>query len=166
MFGFRKYEFKRLFSCLDPLYLLIPAALLLSAVLIWLFSGEAVLVLSSVKNTGIFPGRFLYAFGYVVRLAMSGIITACTLTGYRSPGYAPLIASSVLSLLLLTEYKLIFVSVRLFSSFVISCACAALSLFLLLKWGKREKAAFVITVSFSALQIFFCLQTASLILGV
>ena len=161
-----KSEIKRRLFESDSLYLLIPSALLLSALLIRIFSGEAVLMLSIIKDRGLFPGKFLYITGYIIRLILSGIITAYTLTDSCYFSSRLRLSSAVISLLLLTEYRLIFVSIRLFSAFIISCVSAFLSVYLWIKTGRRGKAAFALTVLMAILQVLFCIQLASLILNV
>ena len=150
------------------IYIVIPAVLLICELFVRIFCGGTALIYRTVENTGIFPGAFLYMFSYILRTVSAGIITAYLISNrcITENRIKLILISIVPCILLLFEYKLIFVSIRLVSSLVLSVINAAAGIVIMLSLWQNGGKIRVMCVLFSFMQTLFCIQTVSLIFNV
>ena len=148
-----------------PLWAMIPAALLLAALVIRIFSGGTVIIYNAAESTGLFPGAFFYTVGYALRISLTGMLAGVIITSNRlyEKKIALMIMSSCACVLLLFEYKLIFISLRLFFALLLSLVCTALLVLILLKIDKCRKPMLCLCIAAAVLQLIFCIQLVTLI---
>lgn len=149
-----------------PLCIMIPASLLLAALIIRVFSGGTVLIYNAINNTGLFPGPFFYTLGYIIRIILAGVLAALILTAHNlfEIRIKLMILSSVACILLLFEYKLIFISLRALTALILSIICAVIFALVFLRAGRCAKTVFIVCLAALVLQVIFCIQLISLIL--
>ncbi len=118
--------------------LLAPCALLLIAFLFRIFSGSTTNLYSLLVCKGFFPGAFWYMLGHILRifcagLMLTGVLFCRGLFELRLKAFA---CTAVICLVLLIEYRIIFVSVSPILALLLcaaSLAAAFLSMMLFLK---------------------------------
>jgi len=151
-------------SCIQGAYIIVPALLVISALIIRLTTGGTHIVYSVLGERGIFPGPFVYTLFFNLRLSLSGILLAYTLTSRYaySERLRLYLASLASSILMLFEYKLIFGGISL----VLCMAFTVLSVFLcfysLLGYRYKGKCIWIILISYAVLQFIFFIQLVSL----
>lgn len=148
-----------------PLWAMIPTALLTAALIIRLFSGGTVIIYNAAESTGLFPGAFFYTLGYALRIAISGFLAGFVITNERLYENKTVLmaAAACACVLLLFEYRLIFICIRLFTALLLSFACTALYVLIALKSVKCRRGLFCLSLAAALLQLIFCIQLVTLI---
>lgn len=116
------------FRCLPFPAKVIPILMLAIALIIRLFAGSTEIFYSIIAGAGLFPSPFFYWLGYLARLILAGYLlglSLCERTIYENRTKV-IICTCIAAFLLLSEYKILFSSLKLFLSVVISFITAAL----------------------------------------
>lgn len=164
-----KCKAKSHFGCgsIHPLCVFIPLSFIAVAFVIRLFSGGTVMLYTAVGNKGLFPKSFFYTLGYCLRIFSQGFACAFVLTGKRvyENKIPCVLIHSLLCISLLFEYRLIFISFRLFTALLlcaIRCAGDLFSIYLLRY--SCEKYLYPVLLACAVFDGVFFVQLLSLIL--
>ena len=144
--------------------LLFPCILLFFAFLFRIFAGRGVNLYRLFMCRGIFPGTFMYFIGYILRILCAGLM----LTGvffcrglYERRLRAAVFAAAV-CFALLSEYKLIFVSVSPVFALLLCIAAVVAAFFCLTLFLKTCCPGVLPSLLFLVFQTVFCVQLLSL----
>lgn len=163
-----KQCFSRIFlelKRLSPLCIILPICMLLTETVIIVFSGGTTLLYRAADNRGVFPGPFVYYVLYAARIILSGCILGICLSGKRiyEKRARIIIYSAIICFALMTEYKLIFVSIRLMISLTLTVLSALLGLFICRYLGTISRKTGVLTLLLSVMEAVSAVQLLSLI---
>ena len=115
--------------------LLVPCCILFLSFLFRIFSGGTATFYSLLLCKGFFPGAFLYTLGHIVRMLCAGLILTGVLfcRGLFELRLRAFACAIVTCLVLLVEYRIIFVSMSPVLALLL-CAASIAAVFLNLKF--------------------------------
>ena len=158
------FELKRV----SPLCIILPICMLLTEAVIVVFDGGTTLLYRAADNKGFFPGPFVYYILYSVRIIISGVLFGICLSGKRiyEKRARMILYSAIICFALMTEYKLIFVSIRLMAAFTLTAVSALMGLFICKYAGNANRKTCVLSLFLSVMEIISAVQLLSLILHI
>lgn len=144
--------------------LFVPCCILCLAFLFRIFSGGTATFYSLILCRGFFPGTFLYTFGHIMRMLCAGLILTGVLfsRGLFELRLRAFACATVVCLVLLVEYRIIFISMNPVLALLL-CAASIVSVFLNLNFFLKSCCpgscpALILLL----LQIIFLIQLISL----
>ncbi|MBE6587257.1 MAG: hypothetical protein E7647_02445 [Ruminococcaceae bacterium] len=151
-------------GCVPKIFLIIPALMLASALIIRLSTGGTHLIYTVLGGRGIFPGPFLYTVLYSVRLILFGIIFAFSVFSFRvyDERLRTVLPCVLSAIMLLLEYKLIFGGVSLILAIAFSVLCGFFAVVSIVTARIKYRSVSVVMLIFALLQLIHFIQLISL----
>ena len=151
-------------NCVPKLYIFILSLMLLSALIIRISTGGTHLIYNALGHRGIFPGPFLYALFYILRIILFTIVLYFSLYAQRTygEGIIPLLSVICAAVLLLLEYKMIFGGVSLILEMLFCILSASLAVLTVILLKVKHRWVSLAALIFALLQLVLFIEIISL----